>query len=1148
MAYKRLGLLFFAAIVGLALSGCAHETEGPSVSLNSISPNLVCSGQHIGGASEVGLSGSGFNPMPASVLADPSKLVLPSVELRQSADLFGNATTESVQLFSGDPTGSLAGNVSWDNAETLRLRVTDDPPVTLDPGVYDVTVISPDGRTRATIAGNLAVVPPPAVDALIPPTICVEQAEQTLTVEGGPFVRLNGTNLPRVILRGSDGVEHSYQAQNIQNCSQPPGLDPSFGVEFCDAFTFTIPMGSISPDDFGMTVVNPEPLGCGSTEIMVTVNPPPSVTAVSPNDVCSGGRVVTVTGQGFVEGATAELHCGADRNRIVTSVNTQPNAEGTELSVTFGPGIQTGDTCDLVVLGGACEDRPLPHQVVTSIEGPILFFSDPPVAFSSVGTRVTLMVTRLQPPFTLKMVPAGETMPETELAATQIAGSANRIQATIAAGTAAGEYDFILADSTGCPAVLSPGVTVTDQLTIQISSVSPPFGPTSDSQPVTIFRVPGNAEDNVSFTPTPRAFLNSPGGATAIQLESVTFVDENTLTAVVPENVPAGVYDLIVVDSAGNVGVLQGAYTSLATAPPVIEEVVPQSIVAPAGGTIQVRGTGFSGATVSLECVRDGMPLTPTVTTSPEACDASGCTVSAMVNAANLTSGDVCVVRVTNADGSFGEFSAIGITNSSLNLSLPRTGQPLNVGRRGLVAAAVNATTAARFVYAIGGDTGDVSNALNSVEFAPVDVFGNMSPWQALSATLTAPRTLAGGAKAGRYIYLFGGSSGGGALGTAERALVLSPRETPGIQDVDLCLIVSGATTPCFGATGLSGGLEAGTYSYRVAALVSATDPQNLGGETLASDPVIFRLSGIVGYETAVKLTWSAPVDALGAPLTGISGYRIYRTPKDGLPGAGEVLLGEVGATSLEFIDDDTAVLGTQPPLPQGSTSAWQALPALGVPREGPAGIAARDPGDPNSWYVYSLLGRDGATMHTSYEFLTVTVLPNGRQTVATAWTTGTGQVGTGRWQPGAWLVDSTVTNLAAAGPWIYVGGGVGSGAVDAAELLAGTAGQLGAFTPQDALSAGRAGFSPVAIGTQDTAKLLVFGGSAGGSPLSDAVGGTLGQMLPTIENWNAEGALSLQSPRYLPGTALQSAFIFIIGGQTDAAGAVTTSTELIVW
>jgi hypothetical protein len=149
-----------------------------------------------------------------------------------------------------------------------------------------------------------------------------------------------------------------------------------------------------------------------------------------------------------------------------------------------------------------------------------------------------------------------------------------------------------------------------------------------------------------------------------------------------------------------------------------------------------------------------------------------------------------------------------------------------------------------------------------------------------------------------------------------------------------------------------------------------------------------------------------------------------------------------------------------------------------------------------------------------------------------------------------AWAVDESITGLAApAEAWLYVGGGRNSsnnvtGAVEGGLLASGAAGQIDNFTRNVNDMTGNAGFSAVPIGSQDIARLLAFGGSGF---QTSAVAGNLQSPLPSIANWPNEG-LSLRSPRYLAGTAVQSAFIFLIGGQTSSGGAVTSSTEFVVW
>ena len=52
----------------------------------------------------------------------------------------------------------------------------------------------------------------------------------------------------------------------------------------------------------------------------------------------------------------------------------------------------------------------------------------------------------------------------------------------------------------------------------------------------------------------------------------------------------------------------------------------------------------------------------------------------------------------------------------------------------------------------------------------------------------------------------------------------------------------------------------------------------------------------------------------------------------------------------------------------------------------------------------------------------------------------------------------------------------------------------------------------------------------------------------PALANnsWNAEG-ITLVNSRYLMGSAVQSAFIFLVAGQTNLSAASTT-TELVIW
>jgi hypothetical protein len=1153
--------------------------ESPPVTLpedTPLRPDLVCNAQLV---TDVVIEGDGFRPMPTQALEEPTVLITPRIDLTLSQDLEGMSPSTDEDADGSEPTLTLSGdprqrdaegeaeNNTWQSEQRLTAIIDED--LALDPGIYDLTVTNPDDEQSATKQGALAVVPPPMVSEVIPPAICVDQSDQELRLVGETFLGY-GDETPTVTISSNDGESmREYVVHTLENCVEIPGR--STRTERCTDALFTVPEGDLEPGSYDLVLTNPGPAACSSTEaIEVQVNPPPRVDDVSPAQVCSGGAVLIATGADFQDGASAELRCEDD---TLPSVSVEVNDGGTEATMTFGSGATPGLDCDVVVINpDGCEDRPLPHQTVVGTEGPILFNVSPPVVFNGINTQIKLFVTALEPPFEVSIAPAG-TNETTTLEAIVDPANDRRLQALVPEETAPGDYDVIVADDTGCLAVLGAGLSVTDQEDITLDDIEPEFGQTAESNAVTI-RGPGG-----EFSPTPLAFLSPTGGENepAVQLFGVSVSEDgSTLTAVVPAGTPAGSYNLVVVDPvAGTVGVLNDAYTATEDPPPVIDLVAPQSIVNAADHpddgpqSLTILGSGFSGAEVTVRCSdSDGEPAEPSsVGSGTEVCDMGSCELVVDIDGSGIPEGSACVVRVTNSDGSYGDYSAIGVTGPSLNLAEARAGTDLNTARRALGSASVQATAASRFVYAIGGDTGpeDAGSPLDSVEYAPVDIFGNMQAWQNSRRSLPEGRSFMGSATIGRYVYVVGGSDGSDALASGYRALVLSPEEAPELSDVDLCL--SGGSSPCFDDDSLGDGLSSGTYSYRVAATIDSADPQNLGGQTLASDPITLRLPDIMGRGILVKVIWSAPVDSEGEVLTGITGYRIYRTPVDGAAGADEVLIAEVNADVGEWIDDGSEALGTATPMPAGSTSAWQALPDLNTARASLRLQSAPDNTDAGTVYLYALQGKDSGshlfsngTALNTYEYLAITVLANGRHTIGGGWTQppdGADQFADARWDHGAWTADSLVSSAIPAGEsWLYVGGGrTGSNTDRQTNTEAARVSDTGAlemFAIADASNPSRTGFGTAAA----AGRLFVFGGWPPSMPAND--GGSYGLVSPTeLDNFNNEGGLTLLSPRYQMGSTLQSAFIFIIGGQdaiqreggTDniTGGTVTASTALII-
>jgi hypothetical protein len=794
-----------------------------------------------------------------------------------------------------------------------------------------------------------------------------------------------------------------------------------------------------------------------------------------------------------------------------------------------------------------CTDA-TPHQKITVVAGPVAFFADPEVVFNGITTRVTVYVTTLLWPGSntveVTLTPHGATTPRTVLTGTPVAGHPNRAQVVIPQGQAPGSYDLTMNDASGCPATLSTALVVTDTTHLALKAVTPPFAFTGSRTDITVQRdAAAAAPNNAPFAATPRLFLN-PVGATAsdvaIQVQSVAFVSTDTLTAVVPANQPARHYDLIVVNPDGQVGVLPNAFNVQSTPPPVVASVTPTSLLSNASNTLSIAGTNFSaGATASLTCKAGGGATTTRMVmlTAAPTCAAGKCSVSGTV-ASGLTVGSTCVLRVTNDDGSYFDFSSLGVTDTPGNLSSQLNGTVMTKARRAVVAAAGNATGAARFVYAIGGDSGSTGAAtpFSDIERASVDQFGTMGPWAAVErSALNTARSFAGSANVGRYVYVFGGSDGAAPLASTERAMILDPTEVPSLDVSDL--------------VPQSTGLDPGAWLYRVSATFAATNLDNPGGESLPSEELVVRVPAFAGKKIQVLLSWTAPVDSLGAPLPQVTGYNIYRTAVAGGGSGAEVLIAQVTAPTQTWTDDGSApTTSMQKTLSVGSLGRWALLPSLATARRALASVAAFDPVTPDVFYLYALGGEGAANaVLASYEYLRVAIAPNGHQTVTT-WATGAQSLSAGRRQLGAWVADHAVATPIAVGTnYVYVGGGLGTGnnfvrAVESGRVMAG--GDLGAFSAQAGFTADLAGYSPSA----SAGSLFAWGGS-GAVPASDGHSAVINGAGPalTAGAWNSVGGINLGTGRYLAGSTVQSAFFFVVGGATTGNGASNT-TLLMVW
>lgn len=577
----------------------------------------------------------------------------------------------------------------------------------------------------------------------------------------------------------------------------------------------------------------------------------------------------------------------------------------------------------------------------------------------------------------------------TVLSATQVSGN-------VPADTPAGTYDLTLTNPEGCSFTQPAAVTI-QYLVLGTLTIDPRFGWQLRNQAITLYNSFTGAQKSFSGG-APEVWITAalkvdPATAVDIPLRRVAYVSPGIITAVVPDCsgnaalpitdaacpngiVAGGPYALRVKDPSGATGTIPAArgFVVLDNAPPVITAISPEAITtngipSTIATELVVTGQHFgAGAKVQLleqlaggkirACNLPGSG-TPTDTelraTVPTSIPQANCTEYDAFGAPSTATGGLAlsaglyVVRVQNAtDPAYADFSGLVVTNPSANPEPgPAITTRLATARFDFPLVTATNDLGQTFQYALGGSDG--TNALSSVEVAPITLFGDLGG-DCTGGTCkfrTLDRTALSSARRGlqavvrtvandtSYIFVVGGQQQDGtALTTVERAQVLKTSDAPVMQP------------PSVSTDG--GTIGSGTYYYQVSAVMGATladggtDVPNPNGETLPSDEYPVTLTG---QNTGVAtLSWSCVPDA--------TKYRIYRTASANAPSGTEVLLKEVNATVTcstppfpmeSFIDFGSDTPGTQKPLPTGALGNWVAQPDLTVQRTHSAAILYGD-------------------------------------------------------------------------------------------------------------------------------------------------------------------------------------------------------------
>ena len=277
-------------------AGCKSDAEGDGVTVTvndppqpeAIAPTPICSEQvgyeamEIDGRDFVVLrDDEGDEIYPTVAVGDRSydAIAADGCEEVETAPVLG--AERCTQLTIAIDAGDLADQMSADETYAdLHIEVTNPDPV----------------GCHSTDSLDLTAVPPPEVHAVVPDPICTAQYENSLEVSGRGFVAI--ADAEPVVHVGDE----TYPVDALENCTDVP--TPEATTISCETLTFTVPEGDLDPERTDVVVENPETAACASTEERtVQVVPPPVVSAVAPQPLCTDQqtRTLEVEGEEFLD-------------------------------------------------------------------------------------------------------------------------------------------------------------------------------------------------------------------------------------------------------------------------------------------------------------------------------------------------------------------------------------------------------------------------------------------------------------------------------------------------------------------------------------------------------------------------------------------------------------------------------------------------------------------------------------------------------------------------------------------------------------------------------------------------------------------------------------------------------------------------------
>ncbi len=297
--------------------------------------------------------------------------------------------------------------------------------------------------------------------------------------------------------------------------------------------------------------------------------PAPTVTGVSPaSGPLAGGTAITITGTGFLAGATVDLGGVAATAVVVVSATSI-----TATSAAHAPGAVIVTVTNTDGQGGTLSGG------FTYLGPPPTLTSVAPTTGPTAGaTTITLTGTEFG---------AGTTVTVGGAAATSVvAASATSLTAVTPAGVA-GVANVVVTKADGQAATLAGAFTYTQSVPPAVTSISPTSGTHGGGTPVTLSGTGFIAGATVRF------------GATAAT--SVSVVNSTTITAAAPAGTVNALVSISVANADSQSGTLASAYRFVDTGTVTVTAVAPNGGLLEGATSVTITGTNFNpGATVKF--------------------------------------------------------------------------------------------------------------------------------------------------------------------------------------------------------------------------------------------------------------------------------------------------------------------------------------------------------------------------------------------------------------------------------------------------------------------------------------------------------------------------------------------------------------------